>query len=268
MFFNGNLELNVSGFEECRPSKGFGPAVRDYYLFHYILSGTGIFTADNKTYVIKAGQMFVIFPGDVTFYRAGEKDPWTYAWVGFSGDAADKIMESIGIAKNDPVKDVSDESAIRRILLELASLSSFDLSESLRGASLMYAFLCELSALSPCPVRTGDRTSKNIYVKAVENHIRNNYQNDITVSSIASMVGLNRSYLSTLFRQINKKSIQGYLIDYRLRRALRLLRDTDLTVLEAARSVGYSDQSVFSKAFKKHFGMSPREIRKSRVIKC
>lgn len=56
------------GYEQCDPGHSFGPATRNHYLFHYILSGTGTLMADNakgetQTYSVKSGQGFMIFPG-------------------------------------------------------------------------------------------------------------------------------------------------------------------------------------------------------------
>ena len=53
----------------------FGPAKRNHYLFHYIISGTGTLMADNakgetQTYSIKSGQGFLIFPEQITTYYA------------------------------------------------------------------------------------------------------------------------------------------------------------------------------------------------------
>ena len=53
------------GYEQCDPGHSFGPATRNHYLFHYILSGTGTLMADNangdtQTYSVKSGQGFMI----------------------------------------------------------------------------------------------------------------------------------------------------------------------------------------------------------------
>ena len=55
------------GYEQCDPGHSFGPATRNHYLFHYILSGTGTLMADNakgetQTYSIKAGRDLLFFP--------------------------------------------------------------------------------------------------------------------------------------------------------------------------------------------------------------
>ena len=78
------------GYEQCDPGHSFGPATRNHYLFHYILSGTGTLMADNakgetQTYSIKSGQGFIIFPGQINTYIADKQLPWEYMWIEFDG---------------------------------------------------------------------------------------------------------------------------------------------------------------------------------------
>lgn len=75
--------VNV-GFEHCRPRHAFGPAVRSYWLLHYIVSGCGVFRSGGKEYAVSAGECFVIHPGEVTRYEADRADPWHYIWIGFT----------------------------------------------------------------------------------------------------------------------------------------------------------------------------------------
>ena len=76
------------GYQKCEPSHTFGPAIRDYYLVHYIEKGTGTFKNAHSEYKLKSGDAFLIRPDEVTVYTADEKNPWSYIWVGFTGDMA------------------------------------------------------------------------------------------------------------------------------------------------------------------------------------
>ena len=78
------------GYEQCDPGHSFGPATRNHYLFHYVLSGTGTLMANNskgetRTYSVKSGQGFMIFPGQINTYIADEQLPWKYMWIEFDG---------------------------------------------------------------------------------------------------------------------------------------------------------------------------------------
>lgn len=85
-----DLGLYQYGWEQCAPSHSYGPAARNHYLFHYVISGTGTLMADDtngitQTYQIKSGQGFMLFPGQINTYIADKNLPWEYVWVEFDG---------------------------------------------------------------------------------------------------------------------------------------------------------------------------------------
>jgi len=92
--------------------------------------------------------------------------------------------------------------------------------------------------------------------------IETNYASKISVSDIARSIGLNRSYLNSLFKRQMNTSIQTYLMRFRIERACELMTNRLLTIGDIARSVGYDDPLLFSKVFRKLKGMSPREYRR------
>ena len=75
---SSSLSFGFAGREQCMGSHSFGPAKRAHYLIHFIIKGKGVFFADEKKYVLKQRDMFLIRPGETTFYYADEEDPWEY----------------------------------------------------------------------------------------------------------------------------------------------------------------------------------------------
>ena len=62
-----DIGLYQYGWEQCEPSHSFGPAARNHYIFHYVISGTGTLMADDSSgntikYQVKSGQGFMLFP--------------------------------------------------------------------------------------------------------------------------------------------------------------------------------------------------------------
>ena len=82
--------------------------------------------------------------------------------------------------------------------------------------------------------------------------------NGITVQEIADRLNLNRSYLSTLFKERQGIAPQQDLLKVRMERAAELMTLYRERPSVACASVGYSDLYNFSKVFKVYFGMSPR----------
>ena len=77
---------------------------------------------------------------------------------------------------------------------------------------------------------------------------------------VADNIGISRAYLNSSFQKELGMSAQTFLIDYKMHKAASLLVSTSLSVKEIANNVGYEDQLVFSKAFKKKFGTESEEL--------
>jgi AraC-like DNA-binding protein len=80
---------------------------------------------------------------------------------------------------------------------------------------------------------------------------------------LARLAGINDHKLKVGFRQVFGTTVFGYLQDYRMERSRQLLELGDLSIAEAARAVGLVNRSHFAIAFRKKFGVNPREYRQS-----
>lgn len=87
--------------------------------------------------------------------------------------------------------------------------------------------------------------------------IETQFDQKLTVTAVARAVGLSASRLQALFRERLGMSLGRYLSACRLKQARRLLRQSDLPLVEIALRVGYSDQSAFTRAFQRDVGQSP-----------
>ena len=103
-----DLGMYQYGYEQCEPGHSFGPATRNHYLFHYIISGTGTLMAnttkgETQTYSIKSGQGFLIFPRQITTYIADQNMPWEYVWIEFDGLRVKEAIDLTELSVNTPV---------------------------------------------------------------------------------------------------------------------------------------------------------------------
>ena len=80
-----SLSVYNVGNQKCTPGYEWGPGIRDHYLIHYVSSGKGTYTVHGITYELEAGDAFLVRPNTEISYRADNKEPWTYYWVGFAG---------------------------------------------------------------------------------------------------------------------------------------------------------------------------------------
>ena len=90
-------------------------------------------------------------------------------------------------------------------------------------------------------------------------YIRENYEKDITVESIAEALYISASHLMHLFRGELGKTVNECLTEYRIEAAKNLLRDSKLKMLDISQQVGYKNEKYFTRVFKKATGLSPSE---------
>lgn len=80
---------------------------------------------------------------------------------------------------------------------------------------------------------------------------------------LARLAGINDYKLKVGFRQVFGTTVFGYLHDCRMERSRQLLDAGDLSIAEAARAVGFVNRSHFAIAFRKKFGVNPRDFRQA-----
>ena len=93
-------------------------------------------------------------------------------------------------------------------------------------------------------------------------YIENNYMEDISVSELARMSNMCETSFRMKFSKLKGMSPIEYKNYLRIKKAAELLRNEEYTVSEAAESVNIPDICYFSKLFKRHYGMSPREYKR------
>lgn len=239
-------ELNplVAGWQECDFSYSFGPAIREFYVIHYIVSGKGSFKNKNGHYSLEPGQYFIIRPGELTFYEADSKNPWHYIWIGFNGDLSSHF---------DSIPDTGEFSDIQFFL----DIMEFDDNNS-KYEEFLTSKLFMLYYLFFCNEKDSVK-----HTQKVRSLIKRNYMSNLSVEDIAQSLGVNRIYLSRIFKEDYGVSIKQYIISTRMDHARHFL-ESGYSVAEVADMVGYNDTFVFSKTFKRHFGISPINVKNKR----
>ena len=258
---NAGLSVYNTGYEQCDSGYIWGPALRDHYLIHYVVSGSGTLRCNQQEYAIQAGMLFIIFPSQVASYQADETDPWQYTWVGFNGTDARRLVKLTGLSKDAPVWQCEDPDETYALLRSIADASDNTSAADAEMVGRLYLFLAHL--IKRRPQHQTDDTHQ-AYVANALRYIQYNYANNIGVADIARYVGISRSQLYRAFLQQFGISPHAYLQTYRINEACSLLRDPNYSVAEVAGSVGFNDPLYFSRVFKSIKGVTPSDYQKKR----
>ena len=127
-----------------------------------------------------------------------------------------------------------------------------------KGALLRFLSLLIAQGKQQLPAETADTQR----LKAVLQWLSAHYAEALRVADAAGVCSFSASHFMRWFRQMTGQSFIAFLNEYRLNTAAEALQTTDETVLTIASRCGFENLSYFNRAFKAHFGMTPREYRK------
>ena len=91
--------------------------------------------------------------------------------------------------------------------------------------------------------------------------VKEHYSENLTIEQIAEQFSYNPYHMNRIMRKATGTTVHKYLIQYRITVAKQLLAESDLSVEEISRAVGFSDTSYFSNSFKKAVGCRPSDFR-------
>lgn len=250
-------------------------AHQDFTELTYILSGTSKYRIDDIYYDVKAGDMIVCNPG--VFHQnmllEGE-EPLVEFCTGFT-DFQFKNMPENTIQLSNQGHVVHLNSEAKR---EISRLCYDMLAENEAGQIGKYfmlkAQLIQMLMLlmrevieSPKIVQKGcnfETYSKSYAVKRIINYLMENYEHKISLDQIAHNMYLSPVYISKIFKEETGESPINYLIKIRLEKAKEILTEREGgSIKNIANEIGYDDVYHFSKLFKKYFGISPQNYRKT-----
>lgn len=251
------LAVYNCGIQKCEEGHSWGPAVRDHYLIHYILSGKGSYETGGQRYELTAGDGFLAFPSTVIHYRADGADPWEYSWVGFNGTEAERLVKLAGLSQDKPIFHCPLESPLAANLVSIFDATGSRVSDEIRMRGRLMEFLSTLIEYCGANETQRDTGTGRRYIEKALRFIQYNYFHSISVGDIADSVGISRSHLYRLFIEHLSMSPNEYLTRFRIDEACVLLRSQGLSVSEAAFSSGFSDQLYFSRVFKRYKGVPP-----------
>jgi AraC-like DNA-binding protein len=149
-------------------------------------------------------------------------------------------------------------ATILRILETLDSTTDVKILGSNLVKELVYRVMRGESA--DCLYALATKNTKLSKIDKALKEIHGNYQDDLNVDKLAAIVNMSVSAFHHTFKDVTASSPIQYIKKVRLSKARDLIRDDELRINEAARSVGYESVTQFSREFKRYFGNSPSSM--------
>lgn len=115
------------------------------------------------------------------------------------------------------------------------------------------------------PKRTDNvrNSDEQTTIKYLKEYVENNYIYDISMQEAPEEMGYSDAYFSKLFKQYFNQNFTAYLTEYRIKKAKELLSNTNHSIKDISRMVGYTDSNYFAKIFKRLVGEIPSKYREN-----
>lgn len=121
--------------------------------------------------------------------------------------------------------------------------------------------LCEDIAINLCGLFTKDTQDENLAV-TIEKYIQANFKDpSLCLNKISDEFQISESYFSHMFKEKTGANFSTYLENLRMGEAMRLIKETDISLNELYLMVGYNNPTTFRRAFKKVFGVTPSSVK-------
>ncbi len=153
------------------------------------------------------------------------------------------LKEVFEIKENDPISQIKRLSGIIHLM-----------------EKLLHSFLRQEQSALPRTVKKNDLES----MQHVEQILSSKLEGFPSLESLAQEVFMSTSKLKNLFKQVYGHTLYDYYNKSRLQRAKDLLITGQCSIKQAGSEIGFSNLSHFAKAFRKEFGILPRDLVKGR----
>ncbi|MBN2175492.1 MAG: AraC family transcriptional regulator [Bacteroidales bacterium] len=221
-------------------------------------NGKGWIEHRNVRQVLSQNQAYILPANETHIYGADKRTPWSIYWLHFKGQHVGMFNAIIG--KVLSMKNSDNPREIDQIMLFEDMYQNLEMGYS--PENLEYVSYCLLYFLASFKYPDQFKKIKDVKIDNVVqqciHYMKDNLENEITLSSIAKYAGYSNSHLNTLFTKRTSYSPMVYYNQLRIQRACSYLQFSELKINEIAFRLGYYDPFHFSKAFNKEMGITPK----------
>jgi len=270
------LTVSTVGYEEIQPgdpypTKGHadgyyfdlekGRILNEYQLL-YNPEGEGWFQSTHCPRTrLKAGDMFLLFPGEWHSYHPDPRIGWKSYWIGFKGRNMDDRVRAGFLTPDKPIYHIGYSDVIESLYRKAyeAAVEEAAYSQQLM-AGLVNHLIGKMYSLER-NIELGQNLQQVTMIGKARLRIRESIESSVTIQQIAEELGVSYSNFRKLFKEYTGLSPATYQQELRLLRAKELLTTTDLSVKEIAYRLNFESPDYFSSKFKAKMGCKPSEIK-------
>lgn len=173
----------------------------------------------------------------------------------------ERVLDLVILLSRSAVKSGADPDSIFAMIHEYSkTIYTFTNIDE-----LVYWLANIIQNLTTQALNLEDKFHSDALYNAIE-YMRRRYKEKITLEEVSAYVHFTPTYFSKIFKKEMDKNFSDFLNEVRVEQAKKLLRNSNMQIVDIAAYTGFTDQSYFNKVFKKHTGVTPKKYRESRGI--
>jgi AraC-like DNA-binding protein len=248
--------------------------------FLTVTSGQAVFQIDTAYYNVHAGEGIFVNSGELHAGYPLENAPCSFKAIVFNDSFLhngsfdliqskylDPIVKNhLAIKRHITGTEEWEQALLQRLSQAMDKVLDCAPTYELLAKSELYAVV-SLIVTNSKPMSSAEVSRSGNYrteeMKTALKYMQDNFFHKLSTMDISSHLNLSEGHFCRLFKQYFKRTPMEYLNYYRVSKAARLLKDTELKVLEVAMEVGFDNLSYFIGTFKHFMGTTPSKYRKA-----
>lgn len=233
-------------------------------IWQYTLAGQGALDFGGRIIPLVPGRGFLLaVPEEHRYYLPENSPGWEFLFASFNGSEVLRIAGECR-RRTGPVASYDPEGPVVRMAWQLLEDCRENRLNNVYTASrAAYSFMMLL--LDAAEHEESGRDE--VLVGQIHDYCLQNISRQISVEDVAEFAGLSRWHLSRRFQQAYGKPLHDFIVELKMRMAVRRLQSSRDSVKEIAMFCGFDDPSYFCKVFKRIYGATPGEFRSCTLLK-
>lgn len=250
-----------------------------FYELVYVSSGSLMVVSEDYTGTLDKNKLIIHRAGEHHFLRCSSGNEPTVIIIGFTCTCGniDKFSSSPVHLDDVEIKKLAEiVKEGRNVFAPPYDVPKYDMKKKKNppfGAeqmlkNLLEYFLIGLFRKIDTPIEEDAGALSRLTANEIVAYIDDNYKERITLDELAFLFRTNRSTLCKVFKNSTGKTVSEYVGDKKLEAAKRKITQTDKTLTEIAEELNFESIHYFTRFFKKHLGISPKEYRNRTKNSC
>lgn len=243
---------------ELRPWLSPAPHTHQELEIVYVIRGSCVAYANQHKEMLREGDLFIAYPNQVHYYENASWGEDSYVLLIFNASILYEMERQI--TGYEPIRNsvhIGIETPLAQKLVEVTRIKgSYCDAKARYLIGLMMMDLLPMLKLGPV-VPEEDTT-----VIMILEYCRKHYREVLSLKKLSEEFGLSRGYISQIFNRKIHMSFTHFVNALRVHAAIKLLKNSDMKVVDITEEVGYTSLRSFNRAFLEITNSTPTEYRK------